>query len=70
MLAKTENILSVKGKKKMIQQHTHGKYRKVVTLKDAQNISDRMKDRLVICVNTLIDEMRKINAEGYNLFRL
>lgn len=61
--------MSVKGNKKMIQQHIHEKCGKVVTLKDLQNIGDRMKDRSVICVNTLIDEMRKINGKGYNLVR-
>ena len=65
LLTETENMMSVKGNKKMIQQHIREKCGKVVTLKDLQNISDRMKDKPVICANTLVDEMRKIDGKGY-----
>ena len=51
----------------MIQQHIQEKSGKVVTLKDLQNISDRMKDRSIISANGLIDEMRKIDGKEYNL---
>ena len=70
MLTETQNM-SVKGnKKKMIQQHIQEKIGKVVTLKDLQNISDRIKDRSVISVNGLVDEMRKIDGKEYNLVRV
>ena len=67
LLTETQNMMSVKGNKKMIQQHIQEKSGKVVTLKDLQNISDRMKDRSIISVNGLIDEMRKIDGKEYNL---
>ena len=54
----------------MIQQHIQEKSGKVVTLKDLQNISDRMKDRSVISANKLVDEMRKIDGKEYNLVRV
>ena len=63
-------MMSVKGNKKMIQQHIQEKSAKVVTLKDLQNISDRMKDRLVISVNGFVDEIRKIDGKEYNLVRV
>ena len=48
----------------MIQQHIKEKSGKVVTLKDFHNISDRMKDRSVISVNGLVDEMGKLMARN------
>ena len=35
-----------------------------------ENISDRMKDRSVISVNGLVDEIRKIDGKEYNLVRV
>ncbi|XP_065900143.1 uncharacterized protein [Dysidea avara] len=62
LLEETENMLSVKGNKKMVQQYIVEKAGKVVTLKDLQNISDRIKDKSVVSVNTLVDEIRKIDG--------
>ena len=63
LLEETENMVLVKGNKKIIQQHILEKSGKVVTLKDLQNISDRIKDRSVVCVNTLVDKMRNIDGK-------
>ena len=65
LLEETENMLSVKGNKKIVQQYIVEKAGKVVTLKDLQNISDRIKDKSVVGVNTLVDEMRKIDGKNY-----
>ena len=48
LLEETENKRGVKGNKKMVQQYILEKSGKFVTLKDLQNISDKIKDKSVV----------------------
>ena len=50
-------MLSVKGNKKMIQQHLYKQEGKIATLKDLQNISDKGKSSVTVDVNSLVEEI-------------
>ena len=58
-------MLSVKGNKKMIQQHLYKQQGKIVTLKDLQNISDKDKSSITVDVNSLVEEMKKVDGKIY-----
>jgi len=59
-------MLNVKGNKKMIQQHYVRKSGKVVTLKDLHNLAAKDKKKEVVNVNTLVEEMKKVNGRYYD----
>lgn len=56
-------MLSVKGNKKMIQQHVYKQSGKIVTLKDLQNINDTDKTSMVVDVNSLVEEMKRVDGK-------
>ena len=58
-------MLSVKGNKKMIQQHLYKQEGKIVTLKDLQNINDKDKSSITVDVNSLVEEMKKVDGKIY-----
>ena len=58
-------MLSVKGNKKMIQQHLYKREGKIVTLKDLQNISDKGKSSMTVDVNSLVEEMKKVDGKMF-----
>ena len=58
-------MLSVKGNKKMIQQHLYKQEVKIVTLKDLQNINDKDKRSITVDVNSLVEEMKKVDGKIY-----
>ena len=45
----------------MIQQHLYTQGGKIVTLKDLQNISDKDKSSMTVDVNSLVEEMKKVD---------
>ena len=57
------DMLDVKGNKKMVQQHFYRKSGKMVTLKDLHNLASKNKKNEIVNVNTLIEEMKKINGK-------
>ena len=58
-------MLNVKGNKKMIQQHLYKQEGKIVTLKDLQNISDNGKSSMTVDVNSLVEEMKKVDGKMF-----
>lgn len=56
-------MLSVKGNKKMIQQHVYKQSGKIVTLKDLQNINDTDKTSMIVDVNSLVEEMKRVDGK-------
>ena len=49
----------------MIQQHLYKQEGKIVTLKDLQNISDKDKSSITVDVNSLVEEMKKVDGKIY-----
>ena len=49
----------------MIQQHLYKQQGKIVTLKDLQNISDKDKSSITVDVNSLVEEMKKVDGKIY-----
>ena len=58
-------MLSLKGNKKMIQQHLYKQEGKIVTLKDLQNIRDKGKSGMTVDVNSLVEEMKKVDGKMF-----
>ena len=49
----------------MIQQHLYKQEGKIVTLKDLQNISGKGKSNMTVDVNSLVEEMKKVNGKMF-----
>ena len=49
----------------MIQQHLYKQEGKIVTLKDLQNISDSGKSSMTVDVNSLVEEMKKVDGKMF-----
>ena len=49
----------------MIQQHLYKQEGKIVTLKDLQNISDNGKSSMTVDVNSLVEEMKKVDGKMF-----
>ena len=62
-LQETQNMLSVKANKKMIQQHIYKQAGKIVTLKDLQNISNKDKSVMIVDANSLVQEMKRVDGK-------
>ena len=49
----------------MIQQHLYKQEGKIFTLKDLQNISDKGKSSMTVDVNSLVEEMKKVDGKMF-----
>ena len=47
----------------MIQQNLYKQGGKIVTLRDLQNISDKDKSSMTVDVNSLVEEMKKVDGK-------